>query len=279
MNALGSRDIQLSFCATSGVEIIGVARVNQQPSATTHSAAAAAEPPACTPQPTPAAAPQAPAAGGAASPEAERAVGVITPPDDTEGKQDKKDKKKDKKKKKEARVRGVETMFRVTYNNHVSLSQLADNKANILISLNGAIISALIVILTPRLGSITWTFAPVAVLVIGCTVSLAFAILGSRPRLSRTPVTVEQVRDNTGNALFFGQFTSMTLEQFQESMRLLTNDDKLVYDALSRQLYSMGRSLLRKYRYLQIAYSAFFAAFALAAGSYIAIMIAFGGGA
>ena len=251
--------------------------MNQQPSKTAGSATATAEPPARQSTTVPAA--QAPSPGitmpGAAEPSP-----AIDPADTADvAKQDKKDKKKDKKKKKDSRIRGVETMYRVTYNNHIALSQLADNKANILISLNGAIISALIVILTPRLGSITWTFAPVGLLVAGCTVSLAFAILGSRPRLSRTPVTLEQVRANKGNALFFGQFTSMSLEEFQDTMRLLTNDDQLVYDALTRQLYAMGGSLLRKYRYLQIAYVAFFIAFALAAISHVALLIGFGIGA
>jgi hypothetical protein len=252
--------------------------VNQQPSTTAESAAGAAEPAARTVQPAPEAAPQAPPPGLQAN-AAEPAQAVAAPVDASETKEDKKDKKKDKKKRKDSRVRGVETMFRVTYNNHIALSQLADNKANILISLNGAIISALIVILTPRFESMTWAFTPVAVLIAGCTVSLAFAILGSRPRLSRTPVTMEEVRDNRGNALFFGQFTSMTLEEFQDTMRLLTNDDKLVYDALSRQLYLMGRALLRKYHYLQVAYAAFFVAFALAAVSHIALMIGFGSAA
>ena len=60
-------------------------------------------------------------------------------------------------------------------------------------------------------------------------------------RLSRTPVTFEQVRENKGNALFFGQFTSMTLEEFQDSMRLLTNDDHLVYGATL--VASFGRAI------------------------------------
>jgi hypothetical protein len=38
----------------------------------------------------------------------------------------------------------------------------------------------------------------------------------------------------------------------------------LLYDHLARQLYHMGESLNRKYRYLQIAYSAFLAGIGLA---------------
>src|SRR5690606_36360620 len=49
-------------------------------------------------------------------------------------------KSKDKKNKKKSE-RGVETMFRVTSTNHLELSALADNKANIMISVNSIIIS------------------------------------------------------------------------------------------------------------------------------------------
>ena len=74
--------------------------------------------------------------------------------------------KKDKKKKKD-RSRGIETMYRVTYQNHISLSQLADNKANMLISINGLIISVMIAIVT-RLGAVSWSLRPVLVLIGGC---------------------------------------------------------------------------------------------------------------
>ena len=99
-------------------------------------------------------------------------------------------------------------MYRVTYQNHISLSQLADNKANMLISINGLIISVMIAIVT-RTERGSWSLAPVIVLITGCMVSLAFAIVAARPRVNRSAVTVDQVRNETGNVLFFGQFTSM----------------------------------------------------------------------
>ncbi|HLB31425.1 MAG TPA: Pycsar system effector family protein [Gammaproteobacteria bacterium] len=185
--------------------------------------------------------------------------------------------KKDKKKKKKSDVsRGVETMFRVTYMNHIALSQLADNKANMLISVNGFIISVGIAVLTPRLGSISWMFAPALVLIAGCMISLAFAIIGSRPRLNRTQVTVEQIRNNESNVLFFGQFMSMPLRDFQESINALMNDPHLLYDNLIRQLYSMGQSLLRKYQFVQIAYTVFLTSTGLATALFIAILLTVG---
>ena len=171
--------------------------------------------------------------------------------------------KKDEKKKKKGN-RGIETMYRVTYQNHISLSQLADNKANMLLSVNGVIISIMIAIVTRTGGAVSWSLAPMLVLISGCMVSLCFAVLAARPRFSRNAVTIDQVRSDTGNLLFFGQFTTMPLAEFQESLRVLAKDRNLLYAHLGRQLYHMGEILSSKYRYLRLAYGVFLVSTALA---------------
>lgn len=180
---------------------------------------------------------------------------------------------KDKRDKRSERRRGIETMFRVTYNNHVSLSQLADQKAGILISINGLIITVIITVLTPQFGTWSWSLLPSIALVGGCLVSLTFAVLGARPRIDRTPVTLEKVRSGEHNVLFFGHFTNMPLPDFQAAIRSLGKDRRLLQDSLSRQLYSMGEVLLRKYRYLQIAYTAFLVGIGLAAATFAAVLL------
>ena len=172
-------------------------------------------------------------------------------------------KDKEKKKKKKERSRGIETMFRVTYANHIALSRLADNKISMLIAANSGIISVVIALVT-KTATVSWHFAPVLVLLAGCLVSLVFAVTAVRPRVHRSRVDVDDIRNNTGNLLFFAQFTSMSLPQFQESVRVLMKEPDLLYDHLARQLYHMGESLNRKYRYLQIAYSAFLIGLGLA---------------
>jgi hypothetical protein len=176
--------------------------------------------------------------------------------------QPKKDKDKKKKKKKE-RSRGIETMFRVTYSNHIALSRLADSKISMLIAANGGIIS-LVITLVAKTATVSWHFAPVLVLLAGCLVSLVFTVAAARPRVHRSHVDVDDIRNNTGNLLFFAQFTSMSLPQFQEAVHVLMKEPELLYDHLARQLYHMGESLNRKYRYLQIAYSAFLSGLAVA---------------
>jgi hypothetical protein len=178
-----------------------------------------------------------------------------------------KEKKKDKK---TEALRGVETMYRVTYQNHIALSQLADNKANMLISINGVIISVMIAIVT-RLGEVSWSLLPVVLLIGGALISLAFAVAAARPRLGGSAVNLDQVRNGTGNVLFFGQFTTMPLDDFLESLKALSKDPKLLRLHLGRQLYHMGESLTRKYRWLQVAYLVFFVGMASATVAFIAL--------
>ena len=179
---------------------------------------------------------------------------------------------KKNKKKKPGSNRGVETLFRVNYNNHIQLSQLADGKANMLISINGLIISILIALIGPRLNVVNWNMLPVLILLVGCLTSLTFAVIASRPRLNQTPVTLEQVRNNKGNILFFGIFTKLPIEEFELGMQELLRDRQLVYDNMTRDLYSMGKVLRKKYYYLQFSYAAFLITLFIAVIAFLSVI-------
>jgi hypothetical protein len=164
---------------------------------------------------------------------------------------------KTKKQKGGKKANSIDTMFRVTYGNHIQLSALADNKANMLVSINGLITSILLAGIAPRIGEMSWLLVPALLLVAGCAPSLVFAVLASRPNLKRAQISVEQVKSNRGNILFFSEFRSMPLADFSESMHALMDDPTLLKDNLIRELYFMGEALEHKYRRLHIAYTAF----------------------
>lgn len=184
-----------------------------------------------------------------------------------------KGKKKDKKKGMKASA-GIETMFRVTYQNHIALSGLADNKANMLVSINGLMTSVLVAGIAPRVAQLSWLVAPLIALITGCVASLVFAVLASKPRLNRRAITPEQARGNGGNLLFFGHFSNMSLADFTDSMQTLIGDQQLVRDSLVRQLYFMGEALEQKYKRLQIAYTAFLLGIGTASVLLVALLIA-----
>ena len=62
-----------------------------------------------------------------------------------------KKKNKDKLDKALGTNRGIETMFRSAYRVQMELTALADNKANMMISINGIIISIIIASVAPKL--------------------------------------------------------------------------------------------------------------------------------
>lgn len=148
-------------------------------------------------------------------------------------------------------------MFRTSYRTHLDLSTLADNKANIMISINGIIISILLASIYPRVTENRWILLPTAVLLISCVLSLVYAVLSARPRVTQNKVTLEDVRKDRANILFFGTFVNMEREDFIEGMRTLINDPDRAYTNMIRDIYGLGKVLEKKYRLLRISYTVF----------------------
>lgn len=165
-----------------------------------------------------------------------------------------------KKKKGKGTKRGVETMFRTSYRQGMDLSSLADNKANIMISINGIIISVLIASISPKIDTNPWLLLPTSALLLGCMVSMIFAVLAARPRVSRRgDVSLEDVRNAETNILFFGNFTQMSEEEYVEGMNELMENREALYTNMIRDVYGLGVVLERKFRFLRLAYNVFMA--------------------
>jgi predicted metal-dependent HD superfamily phosphohydrolase len=172
----------------------------------------------------------------------------------------KKDKKKKEKEEKQERPdRGVETMFRVTLNNHTRLSDIADSKANILLSVNAIIISIALTTLIPKLDSPgnAHLVMPVFVLMLFSTTSIVFAILSTRPKVTTGTFTREDIEQRKVNLLFFGNFYKMPLEEFDWAMKELMKDRDYLYSSMIKDLYYLGKVLHRKYTMLRITYTVF----------------------
>ncbi len=154
-------------------------------------------------------------------------------------------------------ARGVETMFRTSYHTHVDMSSLADSKANIMISINGIIVSILLASITPKLEANPWLLLPTSVLLIGCVTAMVYAVLAARPRVSSTPLTLDLVRRENKNILFFGNFVSLSEADFLEGMGDLMREPERLYDNMVRDIYSLGKVLQRKFALLRISYTIF----------------------
>jgi predicted metal-dependent HD superfamily phosphohydrolase len=161
--------------------------------------------------------------------------------------------------KKENPERGIQTMYRVTMRNHLKLSDIADTKANILLSVNAIILSLVIANLIPKLDnpSNDYLILPTVIFCIFSIASMILSVMATRPNISGGSFTREDVKKRKVNLLFFGNFHQMKLEDFQWAMRELTRDQQYVYDSLTMDLYYLGKVLNRKYKLLRWTYTIF----------------------
>jgi len=155
--------------------------------------------------------------------------------------------------------RGVDTLFRVTLNNHTRLSDIADSKANILLSVNAIVISIALSTLVPKLGSPKneYLLLPSIVMLLSSVVSIIFAILATKPNVTYESFNEEDVKNKKVNLLFFGNFYQMSLDAYEEAMQELMKDRDYLYNSMTRDLYYLGKVLERKYRLLSITYTIF----------------------
>lgn len=155
--------------------------------------------------------------------------------------------------------RGIQTLYRVTMRNHLKLSDIADTKANILLSVNAIIISLAIANLIPDLDTPgnKQIMIPTLILVLFSVASIVGSILSTRPNVTTGEFTKEQVKNKEVNVLFFGNFHQMPYDQFEWAMQEIIKDQSYVYDSLTKDLYYLGIVLNKKYRLLRITYTIF----------------------
>ena len=201
-------------------------------------------------------------------------------------------KKKDKKDKKKSKAqsetfaepkRGIETMFRTMYSNHMKLSDMADKKASMMISLNAVLMSIIITYLGAKTSALGPAFTrnpilaiPMGILLLTSLLSIVTAILAAQPDvtsfkwLKKSP----QVATNRRvNLLFFGQFTKLSLDNFQGGMRELMRQKDLLYTNMVTDVYYLGEVLTRKYSLLRKSYSIFMVGLILTVLSFVIVLL------
>ena len=178
--------------------------------------------------------------------------------------EEKKNKKKDeelalKKLKAKTPERGIETMFRVTLRNHITLSDIADTKANILLSVNAIIVSLVLSNLIPKLDnpSNTYLIYPTIIFVLFTVVAMILSVFATRPNVTSGKFTKEDVKNKKVNLLFFGNFHKMKLDEFEWAMNEMMQDKDYLYSSMTKDLYFLGKVLDRKYKILRITYTVF----------------------
>lgn len=93
--------------------------------------------------------------------------------------------------------RGIETMFRITSTNNQRLSDMADNKSNILITVNSIILSVVISLLLRKLDNNAHLVLPTAVLLLTSLATMVIAILATRPSIPDGLYTEQDLKEKS----------------------------------------------------------------------------------
>jgi hypothetical protein len=176
---------------------------------------------------------------------------------------------------KKAYSRGADSMLRLTARNQINLSSIADNKSNILISLNGIIISLVLALMVRKFDERPEFIIPTLIFLLFSLTTIVLAILSTRPQLSSEKFTKEGLKYKRVNLLFFGNFYQMDVQEYEESVKELINDDPYLYAAMIRDQYYLGKVLARKYKLLRLTYVIFMIGLIISVGSFILVYLPF----
>ncbi len=153
--------------------------------------------------------------------------------------------------------RGVDSMFKLTARNQINLSSIADNKSNILISLNGIIISLGLAALATNFRDEPAIIMPTVLFIVFSLSTIILAILSTRPNISKPKFSLDDIKLKKVNMLFFGNFHKMKLEEYDQVIKEMINDDQYLYSTMTQDQYYLGKVLAKKYKLLRWAYNVF----------------------
>ncbi len=176
-----------------------------------------------------------------------------------------KEKRKGKKKDKESSLgsaRGIETMLRSLYLTQLHLTNIVDNKASMMITINGLILS----ILLASGGTLVQNpdnhlyLAPIVILLISGLTSMIYAVLSARPTHERCCNVKKVPEDFIGgraNVLYFMDNSDLSSNDYVSVMSQIIRNGDQVYEAMFAHVHIMSMSLRHKFLLLRTAYSVF----------------------
>src|SRR5689334_6230893 len=144
----------------------------------------------------------------------------------------------------------LDHMLRQTRNNLVAFSQMADTKAQILLSLSSVLLSlSLTQIHEPRLS------LPIAGLDIFLLITIYLALMTVIGKVSVFNRRKHSVNDRDYSPLFFGNYGELPYDEYAKHFEEVMNDSDATYEVMVKDIYYAGTYLLKtKYKYMRLAY-------------------------
>ena len=162
----------------------------------------------------------------------------------------------------------VDNILRVNHGNQMRLGLMADQKANIMITVASIVFSITIANLDNE--TMKW---PLLTFAIGSFFALLFAIFAIIPNTDYPKIKGSKEIDRDSpifNPLFFGHFAHLEIHEYKEDYAKILMTDDNVYDSMAGDIYGQGKILaLKKYKYLKWSYNSFLIGMSAAIGVFL----------
>lgn len=153
--------------------------------------------------------------------------------------------------------KSAQMMFKTTLRNQIDLTNIADNKANIMLSINSLLITFGMPLLATQLEKLPSLIYPGATLLLTCILSIVYATLATRPVKMEGHTDLSRIEQGNTNLFFFGNFFKMTRDDYIRGLKQVTKNEDILDKTIVNDLYFLGRALGQKYHRLRITYSIF----------------------
>lgn len=149
----------------------------------------------------------------------------------------------------------LDHMLRETRIHLISFSQMADTKANILLSISSVMLS----ISLARFSDPRFTDA-LMTLVVFLLIAIFFALMTVIPKIQVRRQMHHSVNDPTYSPLYFGDYADIPYNEYAQNLEEIMNDPNHTYEMMVKEIYYSGVYLVKnKYRYIRLGYIFFFA--------------------
>jgi hypothetical protein len=167
---------------------------------------------------------------------------------------------------------GARTLFKVALRNHIDLTNIADQKANIMLSINALIITIGLPAFATYLSGTSYLILPATIFLLTSVATMIIATISTRPIKMEGSTDLSKLMSGKTNLFFFGNFYRIPQQEYQEAIKKIVAERDYLDSSFVNDLYFLGLALGDKFRYLRLCYNVFVIGVII---SVIAFVIAF----
>ncbi len=172
--------------------------------------------------------------------------------------------------------RGIESMLRNSYRAQLAMIALAARKANIMISVNGFLLSLLTLSSSYILTTEPLLLIPSGLFLTTCVVAIVFAVLAARPQhVDKAKTNPSDFRSDRADLLVFEQFAHLSKADHMSVMLEMMTDKQRVYQSMVSHLYFLGKSANKRFALLKVSYNAFILGLIASFATLVVVAVAF----